>query len=166
MTADRDVQSVHSAHRPSRMPQKRFSRGGPLLWHSPCSAMTWRVNDRTHRNSGCGNDAPVEITERFPQELGNLAGEREIPTFSQAIPLSFREEERRMNRPQTGSLSDRRTGLLSERRKQRTNTGLFVPARTDSASHRAVVIRGVVSADRTSRINPYVLVERAERARP
>src|SRR5262249_12851680 len=32
------------------------------------------------------------------------------------MPLSFRKEERRMNRPQTGSLSERRTGLLSERR--------------------------------------------------
>src|SRR5262245_60650255 len=34
------------------------------------------------------------------------------------MPLSFRKEERRMNRPQTGSLSERRTGLLSERRLQ------------------------------------------------
>jgi hypothetical protein len=28
----------------------------------------------------------MEITNRFPQELGNLAGKREIPTFPQADP--------------------------------------------------------------------------------
>ena len=46
--------------------------------------------------------------------------EREIPTFPQAILLvGVRGEERRMNRPRSGSLSERRTGLLSERRLQR-----------------------------------------------
>jgi hypothetical protein len=29
----------------------------------------------------------MEITERFPQELGNLAEEREIPTFPQRLVL-------------------------------------------------------------------------------
>jgi hypothetical protein len=43
---------------------------------------------------GYGNDAPVEITKRFPQELGNLAGEREIPTFPQPI-IFVSDEERR-----------------------------------------------------------------------
>jgi hypothetical protein len=40
---------------------------------------------------GCGNDAPVEITKRFPQELGNLAEEREIPTFPQADSFFFQK---------------------------------------------------------------------------
>jgi hypothetical protein len=34
-----------------------------------------------------GTHAPVEITERFPPELGNLAGDREIPTFPQRLIL-------------------------------------------------------------------------------
>jgi hypothetical protein len=33
----------------------------------------------------------MEITKRFPQELGNLAEEREIPTFPQADFFSFQE---------------------------------------------------------------------------
>jgi hypothetical protein len=39
------------------------------------------------RQPRCGNDAPVDITERCPPELGNLAGEREIPTFPQRLVL-------------------------------------------------------------------------------
>jgi hypothetical protein len=35
----------------------------------------------------------MEITKRFPQELGNLPGEREIPTFPQPIIfVSMRRE--------------------------------------------------------------------------
>jgi len=33
----------------------------------------------------------MEIKERFPQELGNLAEEREIPTFPQADSSFFQE---------------------------------------------------------------------------
>jgi hypothetical protein len=40
---------------------------------------------RNDKRRGDGNDAPMEITKRFPQALGNLAGEREIPTFPQPI---------------------------------------------------------------------------------
>jgi hypothetical protein len=49
---------------------------------------------RNENRRGYGNDAPVEITNRFPQELGNLAGEREIPTFPQPIILVADEKRR------------------------------------------------------------------------
>ena len=58
----------------------------------------------------------MEITERFPQELGNLAHNARFPHSHKPIPFGLEGEERRMNRPQGGSLSERRTGLLSERR--------------------------------------------------
>jgi hypothetical protein len=38
-----------------------------------------------------GNDVPVEITERFPQGLGNLE-EREIPTFPQRLLFRSRDK--------------------------------------------------------------------------
>ena len=70
-----------------------------------------------------GTHAPVEITKRFPQELGNLAQNARFPHSHKPILVSLTtkndEEQRRMNRPQTGSLSERRTGLLSERRLQK-----------------------------------------------
>ena len=44
------------------------------------------------KNRGCGNDAPMEITKRFPQELANLAEEREIRTFPQADSSVFHVE--------------------------------------------------------------------------
>jgi hypothetical protein len=47
---------------------------------------------RNDNRRGHGNDAPVEITKRFPQGLGNLAGKREIPTFPQ--PIIFVSEEK------------------------------------------------------------------------
>jgi hypothetical protein len=40
---------------------------------------------RNENRRGYGNDALMEITKRFPQALGNLAEEREIPTFPQPI---------------------------------------------------------------------------------
>jgi hypothetical protein len=48
-------------------------------------------------------------------EISHRTRDSHIPTSR--FPF-FRGEERRMNRPQTGSLSERRTGLLSERRLQ------------------------------------------------
>jgi hypothetical protein len=36
----------------------------------------------------------MEITHRFPQPLGNLAGEREIPTFPQPIIVVCNEKRR------------------------------------------------------------------------
>jgi hypothetical protein len=33
----------------------------------------------TKNKSGYGNDAPMEITKRFPQELGNLAQNARLP---------------------------------------------------------------------------------------
>ena len=47
---------------------------------------------RNENRRGYGNDAPMEIPKRFPQELGNLAREREIPTFPQPI-ISVSQEE-------------------------------------------------------------------------
>jgi len=40
----------------------------------------------------------MEITKRFPQELGNLAGEREIPTFPQPILRGIEEREEHRNK--------------------------------------------------------------------
>jgi hypothetical protein len=39
----------------------------------------------------------MEITKRFPQQLGNLAGEREIPTFPQPIMFVSNEKRRPKN---------------------------------------------------------------------
>jgi hypothetical protein len=39
---------------------------------------------------GCGNDAPLEITKRFPQPLGNLAQNARFPHSHKPIPLSQR----------------------------------------------------------------------------
>ncbi len=39
----------------------------------------------------------METTKRFPQELGNLAGEREIPTFPQPILVSVKKKKKRKN---------------------------------------------------------------------
>jgi hypothetical protein len=52
---------------------------------------------RHEHRRGYGNDAPMEITKRFPQELGNLAGEREIPTFPQPIIVVFDKKRRQKN---------------------------------------------------------------------
>ena len=56
--------------------------------------------------------------------------EREILTFPQADSLWFtekaKEKERKMNRPQSGSLFERCTGLLSERRLQHRLRPFFV----------------------------------------
>jgi hypothetical protein len=50
----------------------------------PAAAGTVELADAgTRINSpaedGCGNDAPMEITERFPQPLGNLAQNARFP---------------------------------------------------------------------------------------
>jgi hypothetical protein len=37
---------------------------------------------------GCGNDAPMEITERFPQPLGNLAQNARFPHSHKPSPFS------------------------------------------------------------------------------
>jgi hypothetical protein len=68
---------------------------GPRVWHPPLAA-----NEQSTRNEnrrGYGNDALMEITKRFPQELGNLAGEREIPTFPQPIIFVSDEKRRQKN---------------------------------------------------------------------
>src|SRR5713101_2194691 len=48
-------------------------------------------------------------------EISHTTRDSHIPT---ADHRCFRFEERRMNRPSSGSLSDRPTGLVSERRAQ------------------------------------------------
>jgi len=45
---------------------------------SPKSARGHGSHDQRH---GCGNGAPMEITERFPQALGNLAQTARFPHF-------------------------------------------------------------------------------------
>ena len=60
----------------------------------PATAGTVELADARTRISSpaedaCGNDAPMEITERFPQPLGNLVQNAEISTFPQP-PFVFR----------------------------------------------------------------------------
>jgi hypothetical protein len=45
----------------------------------------------------------METTERFPQGFGNLAGEREIPTFPQRILFFGQEDEKNKNTTNDGS---------------------------------------------------------------
>ena len=54
--------------------------------------LPWAGDDRPRR--GCGNAVPVEITERFPPGLGNLAEEREIPTFPQPPFALYRSKRK------------------------------------------------------------------------
>jgi hypothetical protein len=50
---------------------------------------------RHEQRRGYGNDAPVEITERFPQELGNLSLEN--ARFPKPILFVSGRRERRQN---------------------------------------------------------------------
>jgi hypothetical protein len=64
----------------------------PVDSGSECRRSTSIAADGRHRGAipnGSGNGAAMEITNRFPQPLGNLAGEREIPTFPQADASFF-----------------------------------------------------------------------------
>jgi hypothetical protein len=47
---------------------------------------------RTTTVRGCGNDAPVEITNRFPQELGNLAQNARFPHSHEPMLLASSEK--------------------------------------------------------------------------
>jgi len=69
--------------------RRNDEREGGHVYH-PLS-QTEDMMRNTHRRD-YGNDAPMEITKRFPQPLGNLAQEREIPTFPQ--PIIFVSEEK------------------------------------------------------------------------
>jgi hypothetical protein len=58
---------------------------------------------------GCGNDVPMETRKRFPQGLGNLAQNGEIPTFPQAdhcLVLQQKREKRRRSAASQTALSD------------------------------------------------------------
>jgi DNA replication protein DnaC len=96
---------------------------GPTIVSAPrvCSPNS-EPEEVIAKRRGCGNDAAMEITNRFPPPLGNLAQNVRFPHSHKPIPFSLTREERRISRPQTGSLSERRTGLLSERRLQQQLT--------------------------------------------
>ena len=67
---------------------------------------------------GCGNAGPMENHKTISTGPWKSRTEREIPTFPQADSAWFRRKKtkaRRMNRLQTESLPERRTGLFSER---------------------------------------------------
>ena len=51
-------------------------------------------SDETRRRRSCGNAAPMEITERFPQELGNLAENARFPHSHKLIVLVGSEGRR------------------------------------------------------------------------
>ena len=67
---------------------------GARVWSPPRARLT---SSRKRNRRGYGNDVRAEITERFPQALGNLAGEREIPTFPQPIIVVSNEKRRQKN---------------------------------------------------------------------
>jgi hypothetical protein len=53
-----------------------------------------QVGART--KDGCGNGAPMEITERFPQPLGNLAQDARFPhSHSRLSCFDQKEEDQR-----------------------------------------------------------------------
>ena len=66
-------------------PRNDDRRGGQGLLSPPIGheGVMWNWQHR----GGCGNDAPVEITKRFPQELGNLAQHARFPHSHKPIPL-------------------------------------------------------------------------------
>ena len=87
---------------------------------SPRIAMTEEVISKIAH--GCGNDAPVEITERFPQELGNLAQNARFPHSHKPIPFPIEKVEERtsdgatrrhINRP----LVSRSLGHMADRQE-------------------------------------------------
>ncbi len=49
-----------------------------------------------HAGHGCGNADPVEITKRFPPDLGNLAQNARFPHFHSRFS-SFRKENKDQN---------------------------------------------------------------------
>ena len=67
--------------------------------------------------SGRGNAAAMETTERFPQRLGNLAAEREIPTFPPPT-LVCQNEERTEDWTES-----KRSGTLSAPADERNSGG-------------------------------------------
>ena len=81
------------------------SRGRPPAATSAHPLVSMAGNDD---RDGCGNAVPVEITERFPPGLGNLAEEREIPTFPQPIISFSKRGRRRTKTPGSDSRSTRR----------------------------------------------------------
>ena len=50
---------------------------------------------RNDNRRGYGNDAPMEITKRFPQPLGNLAQNARFPHSHKPIPVITEEGEER-----------------------------------------------------------------------
>jgi hypothetical protein len=62
----------------------------------PCCSTQGRMRNVRHaatQMDGCGNVGPVEITERFPPDLGNLVSTREISTFHTADSRFNRKNE-------------------------------------------------------------------------
>ena len=74
--------------------------------------------------SGRGNGAAMETTERFPQRLGNLAGEREIPTFPPPIIAGQRNQQKKGDWTATTD-----SGTLSARSDEGTPGGKVLKSR-------------------------------------
>jgi hypothetical protein len=76
----------------------------------PAAAGTVELADARTRISspaedGCGNDAPMEITERFPQPLGNLAQNARFPHSHSR--LSYVDQKNNNTNPTHGSMPRR-----------------------------------------------------------
>src|SRR3989338_1675463 len=52
---------------------------------------------------GCGNDVPMETTERFPQGLGNLAQHARFPHSHSRSFVGLKREKNRRTRAQTAT---------------------------------------------------------------
>ena len=73
----------------------------------PATAGTVELADARTRISSpaedaCGNDAPMEITERFPQPLGNLAQNARFPHSHSR--LSYFDQKNKDTHPIRGSV--------------------------------------------------------------
>lgn len=55
----------------------------------------------TRKRHGCGNGAPMEITNRFPRVLGNLAENARFPHFHKPPVLVYYERQNRRTNQQT-----------------------------------------------------------------
>jgi hypothetical protein len=72
----------------------------PVAWS--CGRWYRRVcppdSESARAPDGCGNGAPMEITERFPQPLGNLAKNARFPHSHSRLSDLDHEEQRQQTR--------------------------------------------------------------------
>src|SRR5436309_2892877 len=81
--------------------------------------------------NGYGNDAPMEITERFPQPLGNLAQNARFPHFHSRPSVSFRtRKEQHTKNDGSDPSSDQPAAGESHPRPHATSARILSPTGT------------------------------------